>query len=474
MSAARCRAALAAALGLLAACATRGPALPEAPSGPPAMVLLVSVAGLTPDRYLGASAEGMPALRTLAAAGVAAEAVETVAPASSYPAHATLLTGRRPAAHGIVADRLIGERGVRLEGYWHASRLRAATLWQVAVEVEVPVASLGWPTTVGAAIPLLIPDAVPTRRGETWLQAIADSATPSLVERARVYGGAKPEADVPGPLRDEVLGDVACDLLRAPAPPRLLLLHLSQTAPALALHGPDSAEAAAAFARVDDEIEALVGCLRRAGRLPAAALVVVGDHGTAPIHTFVAPNAVLARAGLIEGDALRIERWNALSRSNGGSAFVYARNERAAVSARLALDAESRESGAFRIVSADEMLQAAADPDAWFGIEAEPGYAFEDRHSGPFERAAAWRGIGGYLPDYAAMNAGFVAWGRGVRREVRVPLMRQTDVAPTLARMLGVELPDTHGRVLIGALAFEGETSVSAPPAPERGAADVR
>jgi hypothetical protein len=50
------------------------------------------------------------------------------------------------------------------------------------------------------------------------------------------------------------------------------------------------------------------------------------------------------------------------------------------------------------------------------------------------------------------MNAGFVAWGRGVRSGIRVPRMRQSDVAPTVASLLGLDLGDTDGRVLIGAL----------------------
>jgi hypothetical protein len=50
------------------------------------------------------------------------------------------------------------------------------------------------------------------------------------------------------------------------------------------------------------------------------------------------------------------------------------------------------------------------------------------------------------------MDTGFVAWGRGLRRQVRIPRMRQTDVAPTAARLLGVELGEVSGRPLLGAL----------------------
>ena len=62
------------------------------------------------------------------------------------------------------------------------------------------------------------------------------------------------------------------------------------------------------------------------------------------------------------------------------------------------------------------------------------------------------------------MAPGFVLWGRGVRSGVRVPWMRQSDVAPTLARLLGLPLDSQDGRVLVGAL----EAPLQAPPARAR------
>ena len=71
-----------------------------------------------------------------------------------------------------------------------------------------------------------------------------------------------------------------------------------------------------------------------------------------------------------------------------------------------------------------------------------------------------------YLPSDSP-PAGFVAWGRGVRRGIRIPRMEQTDVAPTVARLLGVELGEVEGRLLVGALAL-GAPSVGASDAARR------
>lgn len=420
----------------------------------PAHVLVVSVAGLTPERHAGES-PAMPTLAALARAGVAAESVESVAPAASYPAHASLVTGQRPAVHGITADRRLGSRGVRSARFWHASHLRAATLWQVTADGKRQVAALGWPSTVGAAIPLLIPDIVPSRRGETWLGVLADSATPSLLARAEAAGGGAPAADRPGPVRDAILTEIACEILDAPAPPALLLLHLSQTEAALREFGSHAAETRAAFGRADGRIARLAACLTDGARIGASAIVVCGDHGWVDIHTELSPNALLAREGLLvpaDGGSDGVASWSAIARSNGGSAFVYAQSEWDAVRARGVLAAAASRTRAFRVVAARALLDLGADPDAWFGLEAEPGFAFGDSARAELLRPAAIRGAGGYLPTRAAMNAGFVAWGRGLRSGIRVPRMRLTDIAPTVASLLGIELGDTDGRALVGAL----------------------
>jgi hypothetical protein len=439
---------------LLLACAVPGgigaPARREPPpvadaGGRPAHLVLVTVAGLTPDRYL--DGEAMPVLAALARIGAAAEDVEPVAPAASYPAHATLVTGVAPAEHGITADNLLGERGVRAAPPAHASQLRAPALWQRVAEAGGAVASFDWPTTTGASIAALLPDVTPLRTGERWATLAADASTAGLAERVRA---APPAANTPGPARDALLVDLACAAFAQA--PRLVLLRLRGTEPALVAAGPRSDAATSAFAAVDAELERLLRCAGQAGVLPESAFVVAGDRALEAVHTAVRPNAWLREGGWITAQG----RWTALVRSNGGSGFVYANEARTALHARTRLEAAATETGVFRIVSADEMIARGADPDAWFGLQAEPGFVFESDASGPPLAPAGARGAGGWLAGRAPPGVGFVAFGRGVRRGVIVPRMRQLDVAPTLAALLGVPLEDASGRSFVGVLRLPG------------------
>jgi hypothetical protein len=142
---------------------------------------------------------------------------------------------------------------------------------------------------------------------------------------------------------------------------------------------------------------------------------------------------------------------------------VYAEDESAALLARRALELVAERTRAFRVVSAHELRALGADSRAWFGLEAAPGYVIGSGYDAPSLRAAEQRGAGGYLPTKSGSGVGFVAWGAGLRAGVRVPSMRQIDVAPTVAALLGFALEGAEGRPLIGVLGVDPRTGARTP-----------
>lgn len=397
-------------------------ALPAADRLPrrPERVVLVAIPGLEPAHFLPAPAAAAlaPRLAALAGGGVAVEVLHPVFPPAGLPALVSLATGRSPARHGAFALRPLEANGVGAPRPLPASAIEGETLWQAVGRGGGAAAAFDWPGTDGSPVAQSVPDA-PAE---------------------------------PGAARDAALVRAACALLTGASPPRLLGLVLAQAGIARAAAPPGSREAEAAVAGADAELGRLVDCLGRAGRLASSALVVTGDHGTLPVHTAVRPNAVLAEVGLITTQGGSVVRWNALARSNGGSAFVYARQEDDALLARRALEEAAGQTGAFHVVSAQEMLARGADPQAWFGIDAAPGWVFEDGAEGARLGPASQRAAGGYAPGEPRMATGLVAWGAGLRPAVRVPELRQIDVAPTLAALLEVPLAGAEGRALAGVL----------------------
>ncbi len=63
----------------------------------------------------------------------------------------------------------------------------------------------------------------------------------------------------------------------------------------------------------------------------------------------------------------------------------------------------------------------------------------------------------GYLPTHPKMFTSLVLSGRGVKKGATIGHARSFDVAPTIARLLGLEMKDVEGRVLTEAL-LDGST----------------
>ena len=69
----------------------------------PCRLVVLSVDGMRPDFYRRPQEFGLkiPNLLELVKGGASADAVESIYPTTTYPAHATLVTGVPPRVHGI-------------------------------------------------------------------------------------------------------------------------------------------------------------------------------------------------------------------------------------------------------------------------------------------------------------------------------------------------------------------------------------
>ena len=80
----------------------------------------------------------------------------------------------------------------------------------------------------------------------------------------------------------------------------------------------------------------------------------------------------------------------------------------------------------------------------------KPGYAFQAVAAGDKEVADSigYLGTHGYPNTDPELDGIFLAWGKGIKHGTKLDRIKNLDVAPTLARLLGVTLPNMEGRVL--------------------------
>jgi predicted AlkP superfamily pyrophosphatase or phosphodiesterase len=84
---------------------------------------------------------------------------------------------------------------------------------------------------------------------------------------------------------------------------------------------------------------------------------------------------------------------------------------------------------------------------------AKPGYAFGDGTQEPMEEdVTPVRGAHGYLNSDPDMETVFIASGTHIRRGVDLGHTTNPQVAPTIAKILGVSLPAAQKRPLTDVL----------------------
>ena len=419
-------------------------------------VVLISIDGLRPDYYLptATARPKTPALDALMKRGSWAEGVLSQFPSLTYPSHTSIVTGVRPAKHGIVQNTIFAPDGGG-SWYFESSALRSRTVWEAATAAGLTTAGISWPVTVGAKIDYLLPETNQAPRDSTWLDLMRRQSTPGLVDAVvEKLGGFEPNANRDYVQRDR-FSTAAASVIIEHYRPNLLMIHFVEADTAQHQHGPHSPQALTALERIDAAIGSVVQSLERAGILEQTAILVTGDHGFYRVHSAFQPNVVLRQAGLLTvDDKGQVTDWQAVAHrsavrlKNPGDAALAGRVE------RLFVDlAEGRYKGLFRVVDRAEIATRGGDPEALLFLEPIEGYTTAAGTGGEFLIASARGGDHGYTPDAPAMHTGLIIAGAGVRSGIVVPLARQLDIAPTIARLLGFEMHGVEGAPMVGLLA---------------------
>lgn len=403
-------------------------------------MIVLSVDGMHPDFYRrAASGSGLeiPNVRKLVAAGASADAVESIYPTTTYPAHATLVTGVPPRVHGVYSHLASRDPTAPARPWcWFARALRVPALWDAARAAGRKTAAIGWPVSAGAAIDYNIPEiwdpALPNPHQD--LQTAARHSTPGLFEQ--VLKVLLPI--IPGATPDHLRAEAALHVWEQ-YQPDLLLVHFVHYDQQAHRYGPLSPEALAALEHTDEEI----GHIRQALGNEPVTLVVLSDHGFVPVEKEAAPLAILAEEGLFDQNASGVVKLKRLGAIHGGGSFaIYWLETPTAEDQHALVRAVHRlhEAGAVaEVLDRKRLKSLAADPDAELILDAAPGFYFSDRFEGPAVRETQKdRGTHGQLPSRAGLEASFIAVGAGVRPGKNLGLVSLTRVAPTLARMLGL------------------------------------
>ena len=428
---------------------------PAFAANPDRHVVLITIDGFPAYLWRDESIP-LPNLRRLAAEGASAKAMTISNPAITWPNHTTLVTGVTPRKHGVLFNGLVVRGGPgkpnTIEPWVDRDRLVfAPTVYDAAFKAGLTTAEVDW---------------VAITRPKTITWSFAEIADPEAVlPREMVAAGAATAAEVRAASankpnivwRDELWTRAACFVFEKHRP-NLLLFHPLNTDSTHHRYGPGSPASISALALADRLVGELVRTIDASGRRANTTIIVTTDHGFKKVDKYIHANVALKQAGLLRSAGPTITACDAFVGPQGGIAFVYVTDpaRRSELLPKLTALFTQME-GIAEVIPAATGAPALGMPtpaeNQGMGdliLYPKAGYAFSgavtgDAVVGP---TTNYGGTHGYSAKDPELDGMFVASGAGVKRGVRIERIRNLDVAPTIARLLDVPLPNVDGRVL--------------------------
>ena len=385
---------------------------------------------------------------------------KSVFPTFTYPCHQSMITGTTPAVHGIVNNGIFDPLGVH-KGAWHwFANDKVKTLWEAAKDGGYCSASVAFPTSVGAKGDYIAPELWwdGTEIDSRFIDAVAkpQGIIAEMEKEIGTYAGGLDLSDT----GDAQRGKAALWMLKnklapiAAEKPFFMSAYFASFDESAHQNGVYSKEAAASLEKIDSMVGELI---REAERITGGHLVVcvVSDHGTLDNTHNISPNILLKEAGLIDTDEDgNIVSWRAFSQRAGGTAEVRLADQKDQEAAQILKNIMERleadpQSGILKVADAREAAARGGFPDASYVLISKKGYEIRDDVDGEYCRTSlTQKAQHGYNEEFPEMRASFMLTGAGITPG-NIKDARLIDVAPTLAGIMKVELPDAEGKDIL-------------------------
>jgi predicted AlkP superfamily pyrophosphatase or phosphodiesterase len=410
-------------------------------------VVLISIDGFRPDFYLDKKWSA-PNLRMMMNNGAYSKGVRSVFPSVTYPAHTTIITGAYPAKHGIYYNAPVDSK--KGEWYWEESYIKVPTLWDAVHDAGLRSGSVMWPVTVGAPIDYNFPVKRADDDGSgNQLEVTLPFVKPStLIDDFQTETGRLTEADFNTTNTiDITIGNLGAYIIKKYRP-NLVALHFVTADHQQHSYGREGPEVQHAVALIDSMIGVVIKSIRDAGLEKTTNVIITGDHGFVNAGSNFSPNVLLEQHKIYKADS------KLYFHATGGAAFLYAakgtgKAEIDQVKNILnALPDEQKK--VFRILDRAQLDVIGANPEVVLGLAMNKGYVATNNAKGELITRKKTGGAHGYYPDFDEINTGFIAYGPAITKKKIIEGMGIKDVAPLVARLLGLSFVAPDGSLVPG------------------------
>lgn len=394
----------------------------------------------------------LPVLHELIQSGTHIQEVETIYPSLTYPAHTSIITGHYPATHGIINNTKIQPDKDSPDWFWYKKAIQVPTLYDLAKEQGMTTAAFLWPVAAKSGIDYNIAEIFPNRFWLTQIMVSLHGSSPLfLIDMERKFGQLR--KGINQPELDIFLTASVVDTIKTKRP-TLLLAHLVDMDSMRHAHGVHSSEAKAALKRHDKRLAEIIQATKEAGIYENTVFAILGDHYQINVTHAIRLNILFAEKGWVTVEDKKIINWEVYAKSCDGSCYIYTKNTKYNQEIELLLQDMSELE---QILTSDEIAHRGADTGATFMVEGKSGYYFMDDLYGPLYeelteemlgKPGYYKAVHGYSPNKPDYKTTIIFNGPGINQGEKIASAHLVDEAPTFAKILGLQFPNTAGTVI--------------------------
>lgn len=384
--------------------------------------------------------------------------VESVYPSLTYPAHATIVTGKYPKNHGVINNTVLDFKNDNPDWYWYRKYIKGDTIFDLAEKSGMKTCSILWPVTARSKITYNMPEIFCTKRYDNQIlkSALAGSKIYQVNMNKR-FGYLRQGMDEP--YLDNFATEVAKKTIRE-LKPNLILLHLIDSDSQKHKYGIENKEVIESLKRHDERLGEIIESLKLAGIYEDSTIIALGDHSQINVNNVIKLNSILMKNDLINVNGNKIKSYKAIAKSCDGSSYIYLKNKNDVDTRKKVRDILNELKNKYsnvieEVYNNEEIKNLGADINASFMIEAKRGYYFIDDFLGEAIEVIdesskikhKLRASHGYLPSRDNYKTFFIAYGKTIKKGVVLEKGKLINHGPTIAKILDIDLRDCDGIV---------------------------
>ncbi|MGL5977517.1 MAG: alkaline phosphatase family protein [Erysipelotrichaceae bacterium] len=386
--------------------------------------------------------------------------IEPVYPSLTYPCHVSLITGVHVGRHQVLHNAKVSIEDASPEWYNQYSDIQVPTLFDICNQANLTAGAISWPVMGKAPIKYNMPMIVPiSYSGDNPKQFLENNATQNLLEQYYEKHGRY----LKGKARnlDLYTMSIALDLLEDEQQPDILFVKMCDLDTEKHIHGIKNEHVNEQLRKHDEELGAILACLKKQGTLEQTNIIVLGDHGQMDITHHININLLLKKHGFIRCDEEgKLLDFDAYCHSAALSAWIELKDPsdevmKARVHAFL-MECKDEETYPIGFVFTKE------EAKQQFGLEGHFDFVIEGEQATSFGTTLKGEDLfKKYLPEgyhdskashghlpYKDETTTFFGCGPDIASHAVVERRSMVDVAPTLAALLGLTMPDIDGTII--------------------------